>query len=377
LTKVVFTVSNDVFTDQRVNKMAQTLYQMGFVPLIAGIKRPSSLPFSPGYTRVIRLPQWFQKGFLFYAELNIRLFFFLLRVKTDLIVANDLDTLLPAWLVARIRRKSLIYDTHEYFTGTPDVAFRPFRRWFWGGLENWLFPKQQTIITVNQSIAELYVKKYGKTLHVVRNLPRYQKIPDTTGLQIQGVGADENIVVVQGSGLNTGRGIEELILAMEPQHGITNTKLLVIGDGNARQLLEELVRSKGLHGRVLFLPRMPYDLLMKHTARATIGATLDKPFCLNYFYSLPNKLFDYIMADTPVLASNLPEVRNIVATYKVGMIAENHEPAHLASCIKEMLSDGERLAFWKENCKNAARMLNWEKEEPIIRAIYARFLKQS
>jgi len=377
LTKVVFTVSNDVFTDQRVNKMAQTLYQMGFVPLIAGIKGPSSLPFSPGYTRVIRLPLWFQKGFLFYAELNIRLFFFLLRVKTDLIVANDLDTLLPAWLVARIRRKSLIYDTHEYFTGTPDVAFRPFRRWFWGGLENWLFPKQQTIITVNQSIAELYSQKYRKTLHVVRNLPRYQKIPDTTGLQIQGVGADENIVVVQGSGLNTGRGIEELILAMEPQHGITNTKLLVIGDGNARQLLEELVRSKGLHGRVLFLPRMPYDLLMKHTARATIGATLDKPFCLNYFYSLPNKLFDYIMADTPVLASNLPEVRNIVATYKVGMIAENHEPAHLASCIKEMLSDGERLAFWKENCKNAARMLNWEKEEPIIRAIYARFLKQS
>ncbi|HSV76571.1 MAG TPA: glycosyltransferase [Bacteroidales bacterium] len=377
MTRVVFTVSNDVFTDQRVNKMAQTLYDMGFWPIIAGIRRPSSLPFSPGYAEVMRLPLWFQKGFLFYAEVNIRLFFYLLHIKTDLIVANDLDTLLPAQLVAWIRKKPLVYDTHEYFTGTPDVAFRPFRRWFWCGLENWLFPKQRTIITVNHSIAELYFKKFGKTLHVVRNLPRYKKPPDLDGFHIHGIGEGEHIVVVQGSGLNTGRGIEELILAMEPQYGIENTKLLVIGDGNARKLLVELVKSRKLEDRVIFLPRMPYDLLMKHTARATIGATLDKPFCLNYLYSLPNKLFDYIIAGTPVLASNLPEVKTIVEGYEVGVVAQNHEPAHIASCIKEMLSDPERLALWKENCLNAALSLNWENEEATIRGIYARFLKNS
>jgi len=350
---------------------------MGFRPIIAGIRRPASHPFSPGYAEVIRLPLWFQKGFLFYAELNIRLFFYLLHVKTDLIVANDLDTLLPAQLVAWIRKKPLVYDTHEYFTGTPDVAFRPFRRWFWSGLENWLFPKQQTIITVNLSIAELYFKKFGKTLHVVRNLPRYMQPPDIARFHICGIGEGEHIVLVQGSGLNTGRGIEELILAMEPQYGINNTKLLVIGDGNARKVLIELVKSRKLEDRVLFLPRMPYDQLTKYTARATIGATLDKPFCLNYLYSLPNKLFDYIIAGTPVLASNLPEVKSIVEGYKVGLVAQNHEPAHIASCIKEMLSDPERLAFWRENCLNAALSLNWENEEAVIRGIYARFLKNS
>ncbi|HSV87527.1 MAG TPA: glycosyltransferase, partial [Bacteroidales bacterium] len=182
-----------------------------------------------------------------------------------------------------------------------------------------------------------------------------------------------NVVIVQGSGLNTGRGTEELIMAMQPEYGVANARLLIIGDGNARHHLIQLVKSRKLENRVIFLPRMPYDLLLKHTARATIGVSLDKPFCLNYKYSLPNKLFDYIMSGTPVLVSDLPEVRRIVEDYGVGLIAQSHEPAKIASCINEMLSERERLSAWKRNCLKAAHSLNWEKEEKTIRQIYSRF----
>ncbi|HAJ98687.1 MAG TPA: glycosyltransferase [Bacteroidales bacterium] len=374
MNRVVFTVSNDVFTDQRVNKMAQTIYAMGFSPLIVGVKRPDSLHFAPEYAGIVRLPIWFRKGFLFYAELNIRLFFYLMGIKMHLIVANDLDTLLPAHLVARIRNKPLVYDTHEYFTGTPDVALRPTRRWFWGNLENWLFPKQQTIITVNNSIANLYKEKFGKNLVVVRNMPRYRQLQLNESFSIAGLDPSKNIVLIQGSGLNTGRGTEELILAMQPEYGICNTQLLVIGDGNAKQQLMDLADSKGLQNLVIFLPRMPYDLLMQHTARATIGATLDKPFCTNYLYSLPNKLFDYILAGLPVLASDLPEVKAIVGKYDVGMICKSNEPQEIAKCINEMLSDAQRLKQWQTNCLQAAKTLNWENQEETIRKVYSRYL---
>jgi len=372
--RVVFTVSNDIFTDQRVNKMAQTLASMGFSPILAGVRFPESLFFAPQYARVWRMPVLFRKGFLFYAEIQLRLLIYLLWVKTDLIVANDLDTLLPAQIAARIRNKPLVYDTHEYFTGVPDVAMRPLRRLVWGTLENWLFPMQKTILTVNHSIAQLYQKKYAKTLLVVRNLPRYRKPAQDAYFQIPGIEKHEAVILVQGSGLNKGRGIEELILAMKPEYGIRDAKLLIIGDGNAKKLLTELVHAHQLHSRVIFMPRMHYQQLCEYTSRATIGVSVDKPICINYLYSLPNKLFDYIMAGLPVLASDLPEVQSIVEKYEVGLICGQHDPASIANCINRMLSDRDQLKTWRENCLEAAKTLNWEREEEIVKVVYGRFV---
>ncbi len=372
--RVVLTVTNDVFTDQRVNKMAQTLKDMGFDPLIIGVIRNGSLPFSPPWATVKRIPLIFQKGFLFYAGFNLKLFVVLLFAKADLIIANDLDTLLAAHLAAKIRRKPLIYDTHEYFTGSPEVAGRPFRLWFWSSLENILFPKQDTIITVNQSIAQAYEKKFRKSLLVVRNMPRY-RLPDLSRTRKDlGLPEAKHIILLQGSGINTDRGTEELIYAMRPEYGIDNALLLIIGGGNVTERIKKQVTLENLNDRVWFLPKMHYENLIQYTSHATIGVSLDKPTSLNYLLSLPNKLFDYIMAGTPVLASNLPEVRHVVEKYKVGKIAQNHNPAHFAQCIKEMLADSEQLRSWHLNCLKAAKELNWETEEQTIRSIFHKFL---
>jgi hypothetical protein len=97
-------VSNDLEFDQRVRKVCATLNALDFEITLVGRLLTTSRNFERPY-ELRRFRLWFSKGALFYAHLNLRLFFYLLFKKTDIILANDLDTLLPAFLVARLRGK--------------------------------------------------------------------------------------------------------------------------------------------------------------------------------------------------------------------------------------------------------------------------------
>ncbi len=375
--KVHLSVTNDLYTDQRVLKMARTLHQMGFAVYLCGVRRNDSKPFSPDYAHIRRIPLIFHKKFLFYAEFNLKLFFQLLFRKYDVLVSNDLDTLLPNHLVSQIKRKPLVYDAHEYFTGTPEVVSRPFVWKVWKRLERWLFPRQRKIITVNDSIARLYKEEYGNTLHVVRNLPRYRKPEAAIPPEELSLTPHRRFILLQGTGINIDRGAEELVMAMRPEHGLKDVLLLIIGSGDVIPKLQEMVAHHQLKDRVWFLGKMAPEDLREYTKHAKIGVSLDKDTNVNYRYSLPNKIFDYMMAGVPQLVSRLPELEKIVSTYQTGMIADNHDPQHIADCIQEMLSDKERMKSWQQNALEAAKELCWEKEEQTIIEIYQEFLSDS
>lgn len=368
--KAILTVTNDVSTDQRVNKAARTLHKLGFEVVIVGVKRRYSKPFSTSYAEVKRIPLLFHKKFLFYAEYNVKLFFLLLFSRFHLLVSNDLDTLPACHLSAFFRRKPLIYDSHEYFTGTPEVIGRPFVRGVWKWIERRLFPRQKTIITVNDSIASLYEKEYGKKLHVVRNIPPYRPPKACLPADELSLPPHKDIILLQGSGINIDRGAEELLMAMHPRHGLKNAMLLVIGSGDVLPKLKEMTEEHGLRERVYFMDRMPHEELYEYTRYAMIGVSLDKDTNPNYRYSLPNKLFDYIMAGTPQLVSDLPEVAGIVRKYTTGMVIREHDPAHIAECLALMLSDKKQLKAWEANCLSAAKELCWELEEQKLIAVF-------
>lgn len=374
--KVIFTVTNDLFTDQRVNKMAGTLNNMGFRVFLYGVMRSDSKSFDPPWADIRRVRQVFQKGFLFYAEYNIRLFLFLLLSRFDLLVANDLDSLPAVRLAACCKRKKFVYDTHEYFTGTPEVISRPgvYRTWKW--LENIFFPRHTPVITVNTSIATLYEKEYKvKPIHVVRNLPLYREAVKTRSRRESGLPENKHIILLQGSGINVDRGAEELLQAMHPDFGLKNVLLLIIGGGNAIHKVKELAKVPALKDRVQFMDRMPYERLFQYTVHADIGVSIDKDRGLNYRFSLPNKLFDYIMAGVPVLIAPLPELMRIVEQYQTGKTIQNHEPAHIAQCLKEMIEAPEQMKIWQSNCLKAAKELCWESEELTIQHIYRPYLE--
>ncbi|MCX6270009.1 MAG: glycosyltransferase [Bacteroidetes bacterium] len=369
--RAIISVTNDLVTDQRVDKVARTLLKTGYYVTLAGRKKHNSLPLAPRLYQTNRFSLLSEKGPFFYAEFNFRLFLYLLFKKYDLLISNDLDTLLPNFLVSVLRHKPLVYDSHEYFTGVPELESRPGVQKVWKTIERLIFPHLKDIFTVNESIAALYRDEYRKEVRVVRNLPEKKLVPEVKNRTGLGLPEDKPIVLLQGAGINVQRGAEEAVASME---FIENVLLLIIGGGDVMTNLKTIVKEKHLEHKVMFLPKQPFDKLFQYTVCADIGLTLDKDTNINYRFSLPNKLFDYIQAGVPVLASPLHEIKKIILRYDIGMLTENHNPVHIASRIKEMLSDNIRMVKWKENLKLAASDLCWEMEESVLTDVYTKFL---
>ncbi len=363
--RAIVSVTNDLATDNRVARTCAVLTGLGYEVLLVGRKLPVSLPLERPY-RTKRVRLLFNKGPLFYAEYNLRLFFLLLFSRSTLLFSNDLDTLLPNFLVARIRGKKLVYDTHEFYTEVPELVGRPRVRAVWLAIERWIFPKLGTVITVNQSIAEAYRKRYGKTLEVVRNIPMARDLGPLPSRQELDLPTDKRILVMQGAGINVQRGAEEAVLAMRE---LPDCLLLIIGGGDAWPVLEALVREHDLQERVRLLGKMPYARMMDYTRNADLGLTLDKDTNLNYRFSLPNKLFDYLHAGIPVLATDLPEVAAIVHAFECGVVLGQATPEAVQEAVRTLFADEALYEGLRKNATFAARKLDGAQEAAKLQLI--------
>ena len=368
--KVVLSVTNDLYTDPRVDKVCNFLTRNGFDVTLVGRRYGDSAVLAPRAYKMHRMRLLFRKGAFFYAEYNIRLFFYLLFHHFDLFVANDLDTLLPNFLISKLKRKRLVYDSHEYFCGELSIANRPFVRKVWLSIEKFCFPKLKDVITVSQSIVEQYEKEYGIRPHLVRNIPPRETPPVTeTRMSLQ-LPEDKIIIILQGNGLNEGRGGEELVEAMP----FVDEKavLLIVGNGTMIPQLKERVKELKMEDRVRFVSRVTPEKLFNYTYLADIGIALDRDLSPNLRFSLPNKLFEYIKAGTPMVVSNLIERARIVGQYQVGLIVEDFQPENIAEKINKLVNDRKLYGEMKANCKLAAEDLCWENEEKVLEEIYLR-----
>jgi glycosyltransferase involved in cell wall biosynthesis len=366
--RAIISVINDLVTDQRVDKTACVLVDLGFEVLMVGRKKTDS-PRMPKRTyETIRMQLLWEKGPLFYAEYNIRLFFLLLSRSADLLVSNDLDTLLPNFIVHKLKRISIVYDSHEYFTATPELVDRPKVQRIWKWIEKTIVPRLKNCITVNASIANLFEQEYHVPFKIVRNIPRHRKNAEIITRSALGLPENKKIVLLQGSGINVQRGAEEAVKAMQY---LDNVLLLVVGSGDVLPVLKNMVNELSLNNKVKFVSRQTPEKLAGYTANADIGLTIDKDTNINYRFSLPNKLFDYIYAGVPVLATPLIELKSIIQKYEIGDFIENHDPEHIAATIKKMLQDEKRLALYKANTKIAAAELNWDNEKKTLIEIFA------
>ena len=154
--RVVVSVINDLSSDQRVDRTCSTLHELGYDVLLVGRKMKKSVSLNPRVYKMTRMTLLFEKGALFYAEYNFRLFFFLLFKKVDVLHANDLDTLLANRIIQKLKGVKLVYDSHEYFTEVPELVEGSFSKRVWLKIERSIFPKLKHVFTVNKSIAEIY-----------------------------------------------------------------------------------------------------------------------------------------------------------------------------------------------------------------------------
>ena len=368
--RVIVSVINDLVTDQRVNKSCLTLQKAGLEVLLVGRRQRKSPPMDERPYKSHRMKLLFEKGPFFYAEFNIRLFIFLLFHRCNCLLSNDLDTLLPNFWISKLKRIPLIYDSHEYFTEVPELVSRPKVQRVWKRIEEYVVPKLSEMITVCQSIADLFHQKYGIKVHIIRNIPMRAMLPATASREEVGLDQNKHILVLQGSGINIHRGSEELVDAMAY---LDDYQLVIIGGGDVLPILKEKVATNHWDDRVKFFPRMPYQKMMAITQLAELGFTLDKDTNLNYKFSLPNKLFDYIQAGVPIIASHLTEIERIITHYNIGTFIENHEPETIAETIKNALADEDKLVQWKKNLKIAAEELCWENEQQTLLNIYSHY----
>lgn len=364
--RAILIATSDIVYDQRVNRTASALSEVGFHVLVVGRYFKGTPKWdSKGYDSFrLRVP--FRKGAGFYAFFNLQAFFYLLFSRFDIAQANDLDTLLAVRLACFVRRKPMVYDSHELFSEVPELVFRPQTRAIWRWLEKRLVKGLLHTTTVSEGVASELKKMYGVSFTVVRNLPL--KKP-----KMESIVKQPNTIIYQGA-LNMGRGIERLITAMQ---FLPNCKLMIVGTGDVENELKQLCSKLNLSERVIFLGRITPEKLHPITCSAIIGVSIEEDLGLNYRFALPNKLFDYIQAHLPVLVSDLPEMTKVVKEFSIGQIISSSSSAQeLASSINDMLSNETMITMWSKNAALAANDLTWENEKSKVLQIFNDALKK-
>ncbi len=359
--KIILTVINDLTYDQRMQRICTCLAANGYTPLLVGRRLKNSKPLSKKTYQQKRIRCIFNKGKLFYLEYNIRLFFYLLFKKYDLVCGIDLDTILPAFWTSKIKGKICIYDAHEYFSEVPEVVSRPKVKRFWEWVAQHTIPKIPNCYTVCESLAEVFESRYGTPFEVIRNVP-FTK-PKQIDLHPK---EGKKIILYQGA-LNEGRGIESSILAMQY---IEDMELWLVGEGDLSSILRALAKENNLSNKVKFLGYKKPNELDKITPKAWLGLNLLENKSLNYYYSLANKFFDYIQFGIPSLNMNFPEYQKIISDFPVGLLLNTLDPKEIADLINHLANDEKQYTELQNECISAATHFNWEKEQQKLIRFY-------
>jgi glycosyltransferase involved in cell wall biosynthesis len=359
---IICAVTNDLSQDQRMHRICQTLSGAGFDVTLVGRKKSNSLPLPERSYRQWRLPVFWQKGKLFYVAYNIRLCWWLLRQKPDIINAVDLDTLLACYIGSRWHGVPLYYDAHEYFTETPEVVRRVWVRRVWSLLAACLLPRVAKAYTVGPQLASILSRKYGIPFGVVRNLPFRQSITQ----QVQQQSAGLLPLLYQGM-LNEGRGLETAIRAL---CDLPACVLWLVGNGDKMENLQKLARQVGVEDRVVFWGFIPPADLLPFCQKAWLGLNLLENTGLSYYYSLANKTFDYLQAGLPAINMNFPEYRQLHQQYQTSLLLDELTPQALSQCVQQLIDQPEEWQRLRTACSHAAEELCWENEQAALLALF-------
>ena len=347
---LVFTVTNELSFDQRMQRICNALASAGYSVTLVGRTIKNNPPLTNCNFHQKRIDLFAKKGPLFYIEYNIRLFFYLLFQPADLICAIDLDTILPCYFASRLKGTKRVYDAHEYFTEQKEIVSRPSIYKIWMAIEKFSVPKFKDGYTVNNWIAAAFEKRYGVQYQTIRNLP--VKYP------LESVPKTDKFILYQGA-VNEGRCFETLIPAMKN----VDCKLVIYGNGNFIKQSLSIIKINLLTNKVSIESAIPPAELRKITPTAYIGLTLFDQAGLNQYHSLANRFFDYIMAGIPQLCVDYPEYRAINDIYEVAYLIPNTESETIAAALNKLLDDNVLYQRLQLNCQKARETLHWNHEQ--------------
>lgn len=371
--KIVFTVTNDITYDQRMQRICSSVAEIGFEVWLVGRNLATSKTLAPFNFKTKRISCFFKKGFAFYAEYNIRLFFYLLFSKAHCFCAIDLDTIVPVYFVSWLKGSKRVYDAHELFTEQKEIVTRPAVHKFWMAIERFCVPKFKYGYTVNLLIKEELNRRYGVNYGIIRNMPvkveggsdkgegkrdRVEEEQEELGIRNQESEIrNQKFLIYQGA-VNEGRSFETLIPAMKQ----VNCTLLICGEGNFFEQTKLLIQQHKLQDKVILKGYVSPAELKKITPKALFGLTLFEKTGLNQYYSLSNRFFDYIMAGIPQVCVGYPEYRAINNEHQIALLIDDVEVQTIANALNKLINDTNLFNQIQQNCIQARTVLNWQNE---------------
>ncbi len=361
--RIIFTVTNDLTYDQRMQRICTSLAANGFNVLLVGRKLKNSLPAVLQLFQQKRIRCFCNTGFLFYAEYNFRLFWYLLFQRADILCAIDLDTILTCYAVSVFRNKKRVYDAHELFTEQKEIITRKRIHIFWLAVEKFSVPKFTQGYTVNDFIANELKRRYSVQYEVIRNLPVLTPFAESLRTR------DKKFIIYQGA-VNEGRSFETLIPVMKN----IDAKLIICGKGNFFQQVQQLIAENNLQDKIELKGYMPPDKLKDLTPDAQIAVMLFEATGLNQYQSLSNRFFDYIMACVPQVCVNFPEYKIINDKFNIAFMIDDTKEETITAALNKLLQDGGLHEMLRRNCITAREELNWQKEELKLIYFYKRIV---
>lgn len=355
--RIIATVTNDLTFDRRMQRICRTLAAEGYTVKLVGRVLPQSKPLATEPYEQHRLKCWFNQGKLFYLEFNLRLLFYLLGQKADVLCAVDLDTIVPGFWAAQCKGWKKVYDAHEYFSEVPEVVHRPLVKKTWELVAKMFIPKADLAYTVGPALAGIFSERYGVPFSTIRNVPDEVAVPPTP--------AETGYLLYQGA-LNKGRGLEALLEAM--QH--LDLQLKIAGEGDLSNKLRQLAKTLGISHKVTFLGFVKPADLPELTAGAWLGLNLLENLGLSYYYSLANKCFDYIQAEVPALHMDFPEYRALVEKYPVAVLLKELSAEAIVGTIQHLQQRPDEYKALIVACGVAKKHFTWQIEARKLVTLY-------
>jgi len=358
--KVLITFLGNINYDTRCNNLYNTLKVNGFDVRFTGFDWLTK-NFKPvqGDITIHKL----QKGFLslsFYLKFIWHIKHALFSSRASILFAEDIYTLPFVVIFGKLKRVKIFYDSRELFGYLAGLNERKFLQSFWKTVEKLFIKHANHIITTGSIDSDVLKEMYGVTNTIVlRNLPNFYKPAQKTDLRNQlEISSDKKILLYQGVILK-GRGIEKIFDILPD---IPEFVFVLIGGGEFEKYYEKLAVDRKVIDQVFFIGKFSQEDLPKLTPSADVGIALIENISKSYYYALPNKLFEYIMAEVPVVVSNLPQMKEIVDKFNVGFAVDPNNKDELITALKNLTSDEVQYKEFKQNCKIASEALNWENE---------------
>lgn len=379
--KICMVLGNPFVNDNRVLREAGTLAKDGFkVRLFAsyGVGLPSYEKVD-GF-EVIRLPvknysPYRLKMYPYYTEFY-KSYKKLVSERADFYHCHDLDTLLLGYLVGKKTGAKIIYDTHEYWPSRTKFARNVLdyikgyiREPFFHLMERFLINRVDVVISANETSASALSKHYNiekpKTIynyHSFKNKIESNVLKESLNLM------GKKVILFLG-GINKGRGVLQLLEALV--YLPSDYHLVFLGQGPYKEKLQKMAQKLSLNERLHFPKAVPPKDVVKWASSADVGISPIQNVSKSYYFSSPNKVFEYLMAGLPIAVSDFPEMRKILSRHEVGETFNPDDPKSIAKAIKKILFDGTRYKEMKKNALRAAKEeYNWEKESKKLLRLY-------